>query len=121
MKEQIKKAIVDGDETSTTLLMRPLKNTVRVYANEMVSKVQSIEKVKPGDINAIRECVKGENYRLSFQVTGDTTSSVWSCGQSMGLIYDVPSCQELIQRIVSEAVMLIEGAPSKFVVPLSRL
>lgn len=43
------------------------------------------------------------NYKDSFQKTGDTESSVWSCGQSLGLIEDVPTCKELVAGIVSEA------------------
>ena len=47
--------------------------------------------------------VRGENYRKSFQETGDKESSVWSCGQSMALIDDVPTCKQLVETIVSDA------------------
>jgi NAD(P)H-dependent flavin oxidoreductase YrpB (nitropropane dioxygenase family) len=81
--QNIKDALVAGNETDTMLVMRSLRNTERVYKNEASKKVAAIEKEKPGDIMAIKHLVSGEQYRKSFQETGDTTSSVWSCGQVM--------------------------------------
>ena len=50
----------------------------------------------------------GENYRKSFQETGDPESSVWSCGQVMELIDDVPTCQVLMDRMVAEAEQILQ-------------
>ena len=50
-----------------------------------------------------------QNYRASFQETGDTESSVWSCGPVMGLIEDVPSCDALLAGMVEEAEGIIKG------------
>lgn len=105
----IKQALVAGSEHSTTHIMRTLKNTERVYKNETVREVQELEAKHPGDINAIRHLVRGENYRKSFQETGDPNSSVWSAGMVMGLIHDVPTCADLIQRLVKEAEEVICG------------
>ena len=52
--------------------------------------------------------MKGELYRQSFQETGDSQSSVWSCGQSIGLIDEIVSCKDLIQNIVNEAAGIIQ-------------
>ncbi|CAE7206295.1 unnamed protein product [Symbiodinium necroappetens] len=71
--------------------------------------VQKLESEKPGDFFAIAHLVKGENYRKSFQETGDSESSVWSCGQSIGLIKDIPTCQELLDRMVVEAEDIIRN------------
>ena len=51
----------------------------------------------------------------SFQETGDTQDSVWSCGQSIGLIDSVPTCQELIDTIVAEAEDIITTRLAGFV------
>ncbi|GAB5362596.1 hypothetical protein AAMO2058_000811200 [Amorphochlora amoebiformis] len=99
----IKQALVGGDEKSTTLVMRSVRNTERVFKNKVAKEVQKIEQEKPGDFMAFRHLVRGENYRKSFQDTGDTKSSVWSCGQSMALIDSIPTCKELIQSIVKDA------------------
>ena len=95
---------MDGDENSTTLVLKSLRNTERVYKNEAARQVQEIEKVKPGDIGAIRHIVSGENYRKSFHETGDTQNSVWSAGQVMGLIDDIPNVATLVETLMCDAV-----------------
>jgi nitronate monooxygenase len=85
----IKQALVDGDEHSTTLVMRSLKNTERVYKNKTALKVIELEKEYPGDFSKIQPYVRGDNYRASFQDTGNTEDSVWSAGTVMGLIVSV--------------------------------
>jgi NADH:quinone reductase (non-electrogenic) len=104
--ENIKSALVSGGSGDTTLVMRSVRNTERVFKNPVAMKVREIETEFPGDFSKIHALVKGENYRKSFQETGDTQSSVWSCGTGLALIDDIPSCEELIERMVSEA----EGA-----------
>ncbi len=110
--ENIKKTLVEGSEMDTTLIFRTHKNTERVYKNKTTVRVAEIEKEKPGDFKAILPLVRGENYRISFQETGDSTSSAWSCGQSIGLIDDVPSCEDLLTNIVAEAEKLLSAGPS---------
>eukprot|EP00401_Gymnodinium_catenatum_P076663 CAMPEP_0117575272 /NCGR_PEP_ID=MMETSP0784-20121206/62110_1 /TAXON_ID=39447 /ORGANISM="" /LENGTH=333 /DNA_ID=CAMNT_0005374315 /DNA_START=88 /DNA_END=1089 /DNA_ORIENTATION=- len=105
--QQIKEALVKAKVTDTTHVFRTLSNTERVYKNSAALKVREIEQENPGDFSAIAPLVKGENYRVSFQETGDADSSVWSCGQSIGLIKDIPTCKELLQRIVTEAEDII--------------
>jgi len=111
--DNIKQALVDNDERNTTFIFRSLKNTERVFKNETAMKVRDIESNHPGDFSAIAPYVKGENYRKSFQESGNTQDSVWSCGQSIGLIHDIPTCKELINRMVSEAEENIKRLESK--------
>jgi nitronate monooxygenase len=120
IKDGIKDALVRGDEKSTTLVMQSVGNTERVYRNAVAEEVKTIEKRTPGKIEAIRHLVSGENYRKSFQETGDPNTSVWSAGIVMGLIDDVPTCAELIERMVADAEAIIaKRLPS--VVVRSRL
>jgi len=107
--QNIKQALVDGDERSTTYVFRTLKNTERVYKNKTSELVRKIESERPGDFSAIKEYVSGTLYKDSFHVTGDTQSSVWSAGIVMGLINDIPTCQQLIERMVNEAVEIIQN------------
>jgi NADH:quinone reductase (non-electrogenic) len=101
--QNIKDALVKGDISGTTLVMRSVRNTERVYKNSVALRVQELEKEYPGEFSRIHEYVKGENYRKSFQETGDTESSVWSCGTAMALIDDIPTCKELIEKMVQDA------------------
>ena len=106
--QNIKQALVDANETDTTHIFRSVGNTERVFKNPQAMKVREIEAEHPGDFGKIVHLVKGELYRKSFQESGDINSSVWSCGQSIGLIDEVLSCKDLIQNIVNEAAGIIQ-------------
>lgn len=116
IKQGIKDAIVKASEYDTTLVFTTLANTERVFKNPCAEEVRAREKKSPGDFSVIADLVKGAKYRISFQETGDPEDSVWSCGQVIGLIEDVPSCKELCERIVAEAVEVIQGRMSGAVV-----
>lgn len=109
IKQGIKDAIVKAKVTDTTHVFRTLGNTERVFKNKTALEVRDIEGKQPGDFEAIRHLVLGVNYKDSFLETGDATSSVWSCGQSIGLINDIPTCEVLIERIVKEAEDIIRN------------
>eukprot|EP00658_Telonema_sp_P-2_P007589 TRINITY_DN12835_c0_g6_i5.p1 TRINITY_DN12835_c0_g6~~TRINITY_DN12835_c0_g6_i5.p1 ORF type:complete len:331 (-),score=94.24 TRINITY_DN12835_c0_g6_i5:340-1332(-) len=103
----IKKALVDTDERGTMHVMRSVNNTERVFRNPCAIEVAETEAEFPGEFDKIGHLVKGLKYRESFQHTGNTQDSVWSCGQSIGLIDDVPTCQVLIDTVVAEAESII--------------
>jgi len=111
--DNIKQALVNGNELSTTLVFRSLNNTERVYKNATSKKVVELEAEKPGDFSVIRPYVKGENYRVSFQESGNSEDSVWSAGIVMGLIDDIPTCKELLDRMVAEAEEVITRLQSR--------
>jgi nitronate monooxygenase len=98
----VKRALVDTDETGTHHVYRSFKNTERVFRNSTTEKVNELEAQHPGDFSKVAHLARGVNYKKSFQETGDVDSSVWSCGQSIGLINDVPTCQQLLQNIMAE-------------------
>ena len=106
--ENVKKAIVAASELDTRLVMRPLRNTERVMTNPAVEKILEKEaalgdKIKFEDI--IEE-VAGVYPRIMTE--GDMDAGAWSCGMVAGLINDIPSCQELIDRIMGDAEQLIK-------------
>eukprot|EP00947_MAST-08B_sp_MAST-8B-sp1_P005501 g5501.t1 len=107
--DNIKQAIVDADEHSTCLIMRSVRNTERVYRNKTAEQVLAIEAEYPGEFEKLKPYVSGNSYKEAFQVTGDIDQGVWSAGQVMGLIDDVPTCQDLIDDIVTEAEQTING------------
>ena len=67
LHENVKQALVDGDENNTVLVMRSMRNTERVYKNKAAMEVLDIEKQHPGDFSKISHIIKGENYRY-FQL-----------------------------------------------------
>jgi NAD(P)H-dependent flavin oxidoreductase YrpB (nitropropane dioxygenase family) len=92
----------------TTHVFRTVGNTERVYKNSKAEIVRDIEEKDPGNFEALRPHVSRELYRQSFQETGDVDSSVWSCGQSIGLIEDIPTCDALLKEIVAEAEEVLD-------------
>ncbi len=101
--ENVKQAIVAASELDTRLVMRPLRNTERVMTNDAVEDLLRIEKEKGDSLKFedIIEQVAGVYPRI--MMNGDMDAGAWSCGMVAGLIYDIPTCQELIDRIMREA------------------
>ncbi|CAD7937111.1 unnamed protein product [Amoebophrya sp. A25] len=116
IKQGIKDAIVKASEYDTTLVFTTLANTERVFKNACAEEVREREKKDPGNFGAIADLVKGAKYRISFQETGNPDDSVWSCGQSIGLIEDVPSCKDLVKNICEEAVRVIQNNATQNIV-----
>ncbi len=105
--DKVKQAILSATELDTRLIMRPLRNTERVLHNTAVDKVLEIERDKGAElaIGDILEHVGGVYPKV--MIDGDLDAGAWSCGMVAGLIHDVPTCQELLERIMSEAEALI--------------
>ena len=107
--ENVKKAIVAASELDTRLVMRPLRNTERVMTNAAVEELLLIEREKGADLQFtdIIEQVAGVYPRIMME--GDMDAGAWSCGMVAGLIHDIPTCKELIDRIMREAEQIIRG------------
>ena len=105
--ERVKQAIIDASELDTRLVMRPLRNTERVLANEAAERLLEKERAL-GDKLRIEDIVdEVAGVYPSIMLDGEMESGVWSCGMVAGLIDDLPSCAELIDRIMREADALI--------------
>jgi nitronate monooxygenase len=105
--QKVKEAIVAGDERSTALILRSLRNTSRVFGNSVAKQAIEMERQGKG-LAEIGPVVAGSRGRAVYE-TGDTEHGIWSAGTSMGLIHDIPSCRELVERIVAEAEGIIRG------------
>ena len=107
--DNVKQAIVNASELDTRLIMRPLRNTERVLNNEAVERLMAKEKALGAAIKFedIHGEVAGVYPRIMLE--GDMEIGAWSCGMVAGLIHDVPTCKELIDRIMSEADAIISN------------
>lgn len=105
--DNVKQAILAASELDTRLVMRPLRNTERVLNNPATERLLEIEREKGGDLRFedIIDQVAGVYPKVMMDGLADT--GVWSCGMVAGLIHDIPTCQELIDRIMTEADALI--------------
>ncbi len=105
--ENVKRAMVEASELDTALIFRTLRNTSRVFKNSVAQQVLEIEAQEgPTQFDDIAPLVKGTKGRDLFE-QGNLENGVWSAGMVIGLIDDIPSCEELINRIVNEAEDII--------------
>lgn len=103
--DDVKQAIVQATERDTNLIFRPLRNTARVARNAVSTEV--VEKLdEGGQFEDIRELVAGVRGREVYE-TGNLDAGVWSVGLVQGLIHDVPTVKELIDRMVAGAEEII--------------
>ncbi|MCK1522575.1 MULTISPECIES: nitronate monooxygenase family protein [unclassified Bradyrhizobium] len=103
----VKQALVKATELDTVLVMRALRNTERVLKNKGVDQLLEVEREKGTSlkIEDIHEQVAGVYPRV--MVDGDMDAGAWSCGMVVGLIHDIPTVKELIDRIMREAEQII--------------
>ncbi|MBW0003642.1 MAG: nitronate monooxygenase [Hyphomicrobiales bacterium] len=100
----IKERIVAASELDTALLMRQLRNTARYFRNEVTDQALAVERDQGAEltIEHLGPFVSGQRGKIVYE-SGNADAGVWSAGMVVGLIHDIPTCEELISRIVSEA------------------
>ncbi len=100
--DNVKQALVDASERDTHLLMRTLRNTARFLRNDNTEKVLEIESRGGATIDDIKQYMSGLEGRKMIE-SGEMNQGVFSAGQIIGLIHNVPTVQELFDKIVAEA------------------
>ena len=110
--QNVKQAIVDNDERGTNLIFRTMHNTARVAKNKVSDEVVAIERRGGAKFEDVKDLVAGTRGAQVYD-SGDTDLGIWSAGQTQGLIHDIPTCKELVERIVSEAEAIIRGRLDK--------
>ncbi|MFD2677027.1 NAD(P)H-dependent flavin oxidoreductase [Camelimonas lactis] len=111
--QKIKEQLVANDERATELIFRTMRNTARVARNAVSLEV--VGKEKEGvQFEDIRHLVAGARGKVVYE-NGDPDHGIWTAGMIQGLIHDIPSCAELISRIVDDAQKIIQGRLASFV------
>ena len=106
--QNVKEALLEANELDTRLVMRPLRNTERVLNNAAAQKLLEKE-TSLGDsikIDDVLDQVAGVYPKV--MVDGEMEAGVWSCGMVVGLINDIPSCKDLIERTMAEAKLILD-------------
>ncbi len=103
--DAFKQALVNNDERATDLILRAYRNTARVARNSISQQVREIE-ASGAPFEALAHLVKGARGREGL-LSGDTEHGIWSAGMVQGLIHDIPSCAQLVSRIMAEAGAII--------------
>lgn len=104
--DNLKRKLVEGSELDTQLLFRKFKNTARVFKNSVALEVAEIESRPDSRFEDVADLVAGKRGAVVLE-TGDMEHGIWWAGVSAGLVYDIPTVQELVSRIVREAEAII--------------
>ena len=102
--DNVKQALVEATELDTRLIMRPLRNTERVLNNAAVERILEIEHEKGAELEDRGHHRAGRRAIYpKVMEEGDMDAGAWTCGMVAGLIHDIPTVKELIDRIMAEA------------------
>jgi len=107
--ENVKQAILAASELDTRLVMRPLRNTERVLNNKGVEKILQKEEELGAHLKFEDIIKEVSGVYPKVMLDGEMDAGAWSCGMVAGLIHDIPTVQELIDRIMNEAEELIKN------------
>ena len=112
--QKVKEQIVANDERATDLIFRTLHNTARVAKNAVSQQVVEIERRGGAKFEDVKDLVAGARGRVVYE-EGDPDYGIWSAGMVQGLIHDIPTCADLISRMIREAEEIIQGRLAGFV------
>ena len=106
--QNVKEKMTQADELSTNLMFRTMHNTARVFKNSISDQVVEIESTGSATFEDVKDLVAGQRGRVVFE-EGDLEHGIWSAGISVARVKDVPTCKEMVSRLVSEAEEIIDG------------
>ena len=112
--EAFKQQMVANDERATNLIFRTMHNTARVAKNAISDEVIAAEK-RGATFEEVKHLVAGVRGRAGLE-SGDINAGIWSAGMVQGLIHDIPSVKELVDRIVADAEAIITRRMANMVV-----
>jgi len=106
--DNVKRALIERDERSTRLALRSLRNTIRVLHNDVVDQILEIEgRPGPTSFAELAPLVSGTSSRVEVWEKGNVHGGVFTAGQVTGLIHDIPTVAELVERIVAQAEAIV--------------
>jgi NAD(P)H-dependent flavin oxidoreductase YrpB (nitropropane dioxygenase family) len=111
--DAVKRQIVAQDERATQLIFRTMRNTSRVARNSISEQVVELERAG-GTFDDVRDLVSGQRGKRVYE-EGDPELGIWSVGLVQGLIDDIPTVQQLVDRIMAQAEQIIEQRLGGFV------
>ncbi len=109
MHNRVKEHLLQLKETDTVLILRSLKNSIRVIRNEVAAEILSLEKAG-AELEEILALAKGRRGYELMQ-SGDITAGILACGQVIGLINEIQSVKDIVETTVNEAVAALKRIP----------
>jgi nitronate monooxygenase len=99
--ENVKQALLNATELDTSLIMRSINATHRVWRNASAEKCAELE-ASGADFSQLYSVISGDNAKRMYD-GGDVDAGIVSCGQGIGLCKDIPTVSELFDRMMFEA------------------
>jgi NADH:quinone reductase (non-electrogenic) len=109
LHDKVKEHLLQMKETDTVLILRSLKNSIRVIRNEVAEEILSLENTGAG-MEEILALAKGRRGYELMQ-SGDMTTGILACGQVIGLINEIQSIKDIVETTVNEAVAALKRIP----------
>ena len=106
--DRVKEALVKATERDTNLIFRTMHNTARVFKNAVSDEVVAMER-RGVQFEEVRHLVAGARGKVAIR-TGELDTGIVTAGMVIGLINDIPTCKELIERIVRECRESLKAA-----------
>ena len=113
--DNVKQALLAASELDTRLVMRPLRNTERVLKNAAVERLLEKEKALGPKIKFEDIVPEVAGVYPRIMTKGEMDAGAWSCGMVAGLIHDIPTVKDLIERTMREAEQIIDQRLARFV------
>lgn len=104
--ERVKQLLVENDERATNLIFRRLHNTARVAKNSVSDQVARLLSEPEAKFDDVAHLVRGIRGREALETGNIDAGLIWA-GQAQGLIHDIPTVAELVERIVNDASVII--------------
>ena len=105
--QNVKDKMREADELSTNLMFRTMHNTARVFKNSVSNEVVEIESTGSATFEDVKDLVAGQRGRVVFE-KGDLEHGIWAAGISVARVKDIPTCEEMVSRLVSDANNIID-------------
>ena len=105
--QNVKDKMKEADELSTNLMFRTMHNTARVFKNSVSNEVVEIESTGEATFEDVKYLVAGQRGRVVFE-EGDLEHGIWSAGISVARVKDIPTCEEMVSRLVADAKNIID-------------
>ena len=105
--QNVKDKMTEADELSTNLMFRTMHNTARVFKNSVSNEVVEIESTGKATFEDVKDLVAGQRGRVVFE-EGDLEHGIWSAGISVARVKDIPTCEEMVSRLVTDAKNIID-------------
>lgn len=108
MHEAIKQRYLAATERDTTLVCRSIGDSTRVLKNSLTERILAMEKSGDCSHDALMDLASSQRWVRAAEA-GDPEDGAFAAGVAVGLIHDIPSCQELVEQIVAEAKKIVRG------------